>query len=82
MKSGCEGYAGEKDFANLASIASVPFEVVVESAPNRLPRIYGDGDPKARFIFKEISDAAGPGARWDVDAVNDHSTKRRRVTGN
>jgi len=33
MKSRCEGYAGEKDFANSASIASVPLEVLIESAP-------------------------------------------------
>ena len=66
----------------MTRIASVPFEVVIERAPNMLPIKYGDGDPKARFIFKEISDAAGHrSAHWDVDAVYDRSTKRHRLTG-
>ena len=83
MKMGSEGYPGEEDFATLAHIASVPFEIVIESAPNMQPLKYGNGDPRARFILREISDGAGHRtSHWDVDAVYGRNTKRRRITGN
>ena len=47
---GSEGYAEEEDFPTLARIASLSFEIVIESAPHMQPRKYGDGDPRARFI--------------------------------
>jgi len=83
MKIGSEGYPEEEDFATLAHIASVPFEIVIESAPNMQPLKYCDGDPRARFILREISDGAGHiSSHWDVDAVYDRRAKRRRITGN
>ena len=83
MKMGSEGYPEEEDLATLAHIASVPFEIVIESAPNMQPLKYGNGDPRARFILREISDGAGHRtSHWDVAAVYDRSTKRRRITGN
>jgi len=82
-KPGSEGYPEEEDFAMLARIASVPFEIIIDSAPNMQPIKYGDGSPRARFILKLISDDAGhQSAHWDVDALYDQSTKRRRITGN
>ena len=82
MKSGAEGYPEEEDFPMLASISSVTFEVVIETAPAMEPRKYGDGDPRARFILRSISDGAGHRtAHWDVDAVCDRSTKRCRIAG-
>jgi len=81
-KTGNEGYPEEEDFAMLAGIASVPFEIIIEAAPNMQPIKYGDGNPRARFILKLISDDAGhQSAHWDVDALYDHNTKRRRITG-
>ena len=81
-KPGSEGYPEEEDFAMLARIASVPFEIIIDSAPNMQPIKYGDGSPRARFILKLISDDAGhQSAHWDVDALYDQSTKRRRITG-
>ena len=83
MKIGSEGYPEEQDFTTLAHIASVPFEITIESAPNMQPLKYGDGDPRARFILKEISDGAGHRTtHWDEAALYDRSTKRRRITGN
>jgi len=81
-KPGSEGYPEEEDFAMLARIASIPFEIIIDSAPNMQPIKYGDGSPRARFILKLISDDAGhQSAHWDVDALYDQSTKRRRITG-
>ena len=83
MKPGCEGYPGEEDFAMLSRIASVPFEIVIETAPKMQPIKYGDGDSRARFILRLISDDAGHrSAHWDVETLYDRSTKRRRITGN
>ena len=82
MKSGSEGYPEEDDFATLARIASIAFEIAIESAPAMHPLKYGNGDPRARFILREVSDGAGHrSSHWDVDAVYDRSAKRRRITG-
>jgi hypothetical protein len=45
------------------------------------PRKYGEGDPRARFILRDIFD--GEGARsshWDVAELYNRK-KRRRITG-
>ena len=82
MKPGAEGYPEEEDFPMLAHISSLTFEIVIETAPAMEPRKYGDGDPRARFILREISDGAGHlTSHWDVDAVYERNTKRRRITG-
>jgi len=83
MKSGSDGYPEEDDFATLARVADIAFEIVIESAPNMQPLKYGNGNPRARFILRDISDGAGHrSSHWDVDAVYDRSAKRRRITGN
>jgi len=82
MIPGAEGYPEEEDFPMLASISSVTFEVVIETAPAMEPRKYGDGEPEARFILRDVSDAAGHRtAHWDVDAVYGRGAKRRRIAG-
>ena len=82
MKSGSEGYPEEEDFPLLACISSLPFEIVIEAAPAMEPMKYGDGEPRARFILRDILDGAGHrSSHWDVDAVYARGTKRRRITG-
>ena len=78
---GAEGYAEEEDFPTLSRIASLPFEIVIESAPAMEPRKYGDGDPRARFILRDILDNEGHrSSHWDVAELYDRK-KRRRITG-
>ena len=78
---GAVGYAEEEDFPTLARIASLSFEIVIESAPHMQPRKYGDGDPRARFILRDILDIEGHrSSHWDVAELYDRK-KRRRITG-
>ena len=78
---GAAGYAAEEDFPILARISSLTFEIVIESAPAMEPRKYGDGDPRARFILRDISDNSGHrSSHWDVAELYGRM-KRRRITG-
>ena len=78
---GAAGYAQEEDFPILARISLLTFEIVIESAPAMEPRKYGDGDPRARFILRDISDIDGHrSSHWDVAELYDRK-KRRRITG-
>ena len=80
-RPGSDGYPQEEDFATLARIASLPFEIIIESAPAMQALKYGDGDPRARFILRDILDTDGHrSSHWDVVELYDRK-RRRRITG-